>query len=103
LSGTPNATPIASPTKSSVPKSLTLHGKMIVSPITALYKCPRVINLGAGVGLSPPPSAGAAAAAGTNVSAKGKIILLEAGRKFNKTIKLASHKRMAAGRKKVAL
>jgi hypothetical protein len=32
------------------PKSFTLHGKMIVSPITALYKCPFVMNFGTGVG-----------------------------------------------------
>lgn len=34
------------------PKSFTLHGKMIVSPITALYKCPFVMNFGGGVGMS---------------------------------------------------
>jgi hypothetical protein len=33
-----------------LPKSLTLHGNVIVSPITALYKWPLVINFGTAVG-----------------------------------------------------
>lgn len=32
------------------PKSFTLHGSVIVSPITALYRCPLVMNFGIAVG-----------------------------------------------------
>lgn len=33
-----------------LPKFFTAHGSTIVSPITALYKCPLVMNFGGGVG-----------------------------------------------------